>query len=1145
MSKKIKLPQNIQKLKETLETGNNLVDHFLVCGVDPSIYKDEDLYDFLNDNYLQNLEKKISKPKIISKFPEFDNNNDSIDEGILSYCFPHGFKPIKSEFKMKERTIFSIILDNNLFSSEYPQKYLTCCVFNEKIFLYKKLQEEIEKKELEEEMGESSIRDDSILRDSYLPIKDSEKKLSLLSHIKQPTLPTLRLPINNSTEINSKNNMDYKSGNKTSRVSKTQNSSPFSKLRYYYIPKCICIVSIHPYIKLFQKILLEIYEKIFGQNATPFSIPIEKYITNLIIEVPHPPRGLYSIDYTLFDNKYKIINTENNKILMCPIDLKKINNNLKLNIILETIKHILLGSKILFFSLKTNLLFDVILAFLYLIFPFKYPFQVTSFLSKESYSILESISPFIIGINEPYTKKFFEENDISLEGMNVFVVDLDNNESDLYTDETFPSFPAKALLNLEKEIQNFDNKLKNKEKEMKEAIETEKKDKVKDSMGNVNEDYQNIFFNFFCEILKNYEECLNMDYFKNRDNEVMTSIETLFLCDKFINNHNANDVEFYEKFIKDSQLFADFIYKRMIPKNNQEIIDISLVNEKTSKQSKLKYYFLGDYMDISKYKGYNLNNKYTVLGARELSKYEKSAINEKIKELYDNGNLIIKEKNKEKLDRISKISTKENTNDNSDDKILFKYYIFPKLNFNIYCNNDNVNEYCPPPDFTEELEAINTDFVSKTSLGKNINRRLEMKNYIYLTWLEVWAYSFWYIDINEKHYRFDQMLDILNKVLHHEINIFNLIFDVLNKQKEDEMILKLYQKLLQLKINPSSFIYDIISRILDKKQIKQILEDMKKNTSKDLKFNDFYGRNYLDRSFFSLSDNLLYNYKLKFDVDYSCININCNNKINLLTVCENFDKVKNDILWIKCKCGEYLIPKIVVRFGLDLLKNKSFKTYSIDEIVLHSPYNLKINIKNAVRSHYGTNLDILNFKSQFKPLFWDFIWYCSIHNLDYSIILPYLKDLENVKQINYVDPNREIFEVNYNDELFDQNIKKISKIAKNLISQNKNSEKEPFKNLMIKKEINFELLKKEKKKIEKKEMEEEEEEEYEEEEEEEEDDLDDVDIDLNIPINKNLINAKKIEIAKPGIKSGVLTDKDKLNKNKDNNNNDGNDKKEK
>ena len=55
MSKKKTLPQNLQKLKEALETGNNLVDHFLLCGVDPSIYQDEDLYDLSNENYLENL----------------------------------------------------------------------------------------------------------------------------------------------------------------------------------------------------------------------------------------------------------------------------------------------------------------------------------------------------------------------------------------------------------------------------------------------------------------------------------------------------------------------------------------------------------------------------------------------------------------------------------------------------------------------------------------------------------------------------------------------------------------------------------------------------------------------------------------------------------------------------------------------------------------------------------------------------------------------------------------------------------------------------------------------------------------------------------------------------------------------------------
>ena len=137
---------------------------------------------------------------------------------------------------------------------------------------------------------------------------------------------------------------------------------------------------------------------------------------------------------------------------MCPIDIKKIITSIKLNIMLDVIKHILLGSKLIFFSMNINNLTDVILAFLYLIFPFKYPFQVTSFLNKQNYVILESISPFIIGINEQYEEKFFEENEISLEGMSILVIDLDNKTCQLLSDETFPNFPSKTLTNIEKDI---------------------------------------------------------------------------------------------------------------------------------------------------------------------------------------------------------------------------------------------------------------------------------------------------------------------------------------------------------------------------------------------------------------------------------------------------------------------------------------------------------------------------------------------------------------------------------------------------------------------------------------------------------------------------------------------------------------------
>jgi hypothetical protein len=65
-----------------------------------------------------------------------------------------------------------------------------------------------------------------------------------------------------------------------------------------------------------------------------------------------------------------------------------------------------------------------------------------------------------------------------------------------------------------------------------------------------------------------------------------------------------------------------------------------------------------------------------------------------------------------------------------------------------------------------------------------------MTNYIYLTWLEVWAYTFHYSEKIERQYRFNQMLDVLNKVVHHEMNILNLLFEALNEEREQICIFK-------------------------------------------------------------------------------------------------------------------------------------------------------------------------------------------------------------------------------------------------------------------------------------------------------------------------------------------------------------------
>lgn len=54
-------------------------------------------------------------------------------------------------------------------------------------------------------------------------------------------------------------------------------------------------------------------------------------------------------------------------------------------------------------------------------------------------------------------------------------------------------------------------------------------------------------------------------------------------------------------------------------------------------------------------------------------------------------------------------------------------------------------------------------------------KETEMENYIYLCWGQIWAMTFWYHDPEEKRYRFEQLLLVLDKTKHYEV-IKNIIF---------------------------------------------------------------------------------------------------------------------------------------------------------------------------------------------------------------------------------------------------------------------------------------------------------------------------------------------------------------------------------
>ena len=74
----------------------------------------------------------------------------------------------------------------------------------------------------------------------------------------------------------------------------------------------------------------------------------------------------------------------------------------------------------------------------------------------------------------------------------------------------------------------------------------------------------------------------------------------------------------------------------------------------------------------------------------------------------------------------------------------------------------------------------------------------------------------------------------MNKITHHEVELFDLLFEALNKSKETNKILQLYDFLLKYKISPSSFIYSTVNTILAKKRFSKSLSINIQKMNKDL-----------------------------------------------------------------------------------------------------------------------------------------------------------------------------------------------------------------------------------------------------------------------------------------------------------------------
>ena len=824
----------------------NLIQNFYIIGYSLSDFfsiKSKNIYTF-KDIFTDSSNVKII-PKLISKFPNSIKNINSIpDNLVISHCFPNGLKILNNSNLINELTHFEFNLENipsNYNEDDkflYSKIYFNCLEFYEPLSQYLNLKKEI---------------------------------------LSQSTKNKIQIE----PDKTSKENSDIKN---------------------YYIPKIICFASFFPYSNEMKEILYNIYnfyrnniniennninnllsiekivEQIIMKTSLPFSSNAQIIISFKLNNIKKSIQSLDKIKFPVYNLKESFIKN------YTTISFGELFNYFSIDDIMKIFKYVILEIPLLFFCKNKNVLSLFIDNFISLLNPFRYVLPHISLLPYELYGLINSEQKFIFGINEEYSKNFFEDNNIDLDKSIVIVQlnPLKKNESKII--EIIKNIEAEESLVINEKIKQKEND-KNTEENiffnnqyinlLNIELPSKAKKKAISKMNNLialikkkgdlsdikylneqkfNYHLQHIFFKFFIYLMAGYTDyLLNSKFFsfsiKNKDsgenilfkNIDEDFIKEIFNLKEFIISKSKDEL-FYIAFTK-TKLFFNFFREKIYSNNALNKVRHELFDEfiflKKHKDYRKKKENKGLYENLSKHtiEQEPINQNYEIIINNELF-YTKQEITEIIKDnnqfklLTSYGQNIISKTKKNKLIDNPNIS----------------YYLFPKLIFDdsffdekfeklFQCHNINI----PGMSIIDELKKrnivfsdINTKYrkymhineiINKLPLSNNSQENFEVisKNYIYYSWLILQSCSLWYCEQSERNIRIDKILEILNKLDYVEEQVLFFLFINIYKYGNKYHFIKLHK--INLKYYGYSnyyFLYLLYNKIKEKENKEKL-----------------------------------------------------------------------------------------------------------------------------------------------------------------------------------------------------------------------------------------------------------------------------------------------------------------------------------
>jgi hypothetical protein len=219
-----------------------------------------------------------------------------------------------------------------------------------------------------------------------------------------------------------------------------------------FLPKCLIILSHHPFFDMFRESLLQLYRITLVEAP----LPIERYIANLVSEVPLPPRGKFRIEFGF--TSMRLISIERppaNQLPLANFSYRPLFASLSVGNIMVVLGCLMDECKVALLSSHCSVLTPVAEALFSALFPFAWQGLYIPMMPYSMLDILDAPVPFVIGLDSRY----LHETPPKRRPMNVVFVDLDRDVIHLGIDDLtnenrkLPPLPPRDALKLKTSLE--------------------------------------------------------------------------------------------------------------------------------------------------------------------------------------------------------------------------------------------------------------------------------------------------------------------------------------------------------------------------------------------------------------------------------------------------------------------------------------------------------------------------------------------------------------------------------------------------------------------------------------------------------------------------------------------------------------------